>query len=70
MARVAVILTALICTPIVLAQQPTSPDKSLAFEVASVKPNEKTGSYSYRNLALFFRLLKSSKEGGGCELNT
>ena len=39
MARIAVILVAVICAPIVIAQQPIPAGTSLAFEVASIRPS-------------------------------
>ena len=50
MTRIAIVVIALTCTPIALAQQANPGDKPLAFEVASVKPNEKTGSYRVTNV--------------------
>jgi len=50
MARIAGILIVAVCAPIAFAQQQSPADKSLAFEVASVKPNAKTGSYRMTNL--------------------
>jgi uncharacterized protein (TIGR03435 family) len=50
MVRIAVILAALTCAPIALAQQPASADKSLAFEVASVKPIETSGRSNFTNV--------------------
>ena len=50
MARIALILVALISAPIVLAQQPTPADKSSSFEVASIRPSEAGGRYGLRFL--------------------
>ena len=50
MTRIAVVLVAAICAPVLIAQQPAPADTSLAFEVASIRPSEAGGRYGLRFL--------------------
>src|SRR6188474_444938 len=50
MARIAVALVAVICGPILIAQQPIPADTSPAFEVASIRPSTAGGRYGLRFL--------------------
>ena len=50
MARIAVVLVAVICAPILIAQEPTPADTSMAFEVASIRPSGVGGRYGLRFL--------------------
>ena len=50
MTRIAVVLVAVMCAPILIAQQPIPADTSLAFEVASIRPSAAGGRYGLRLL--------------------
>jgi len=50
MARIAVVLVAVICAPVLIAQQPAPADTSSAFEVASIRPSPAGGRYGLRFL--------------------
>jgi len=50
MARIAVVVVAVMCAPILIAQQPTPADTSSAFEVVSIRPSAAGGRYGLRFL--------------------
>jgi len=50
MVRISVVLVAVMCAPILIAQQPTPADTLSAFEVASIRPSAAGGRYGLRFL--------------------